>query len=198
MSYRPRRFAARAQDDRLPGLLSHPGGTVLERWIDGIARLNVRIGQAARWLLVAMVGIGVANVALRYAGRFVGVNLTSTALFEAQWYLAAAVFLLVAPYALHHDRHVRVDVAYSRLSNRAKAVVDGVGTGLFLLPFSVFAIVSAWPSVRMSIEGGEVSPDPGGLLRAPVKALVPIAFALLALQGLVQLRDAVRRYREAA
>lgn len=165
--------------------------------IGAIARLNVAVGHVVRWGLVVMVVLGSANAILRYASRELGTNLSSNGLVEAQWYLFAAVFLLAAPYTLYNNRHVRVDVLYGRLSARNQALVDLAGTVLFLMPFSVFAVVSAWPAVEQSFMIGEMSPDPGGLPRGPVKALVPLAFSLLALQGLVQLRDAWRRVREA-
>ncbi|MEN0061881.1 MAG: TRAP transporter small permease subunit [Myxococcota bacterium] len=170
----------------------------MHRLIDGITHWNVGVGHVVRWLLVIMVGIGSANAILRYASTSLGANLSSNGLIELQWYLFAAVFLLGAPYTLIRNRHVRVDVFYGRLSGRQQAWVDLGGTLGFLLPFSIFGVVTSWPLVRQSFAIGEMSPDPGGLLRWPVKALVPLAFALLALQSLAQLRDAVRRIREEA
>ncbi len=170
----------------------------MNRVIDAIARINVGVGQVVRWLLVVMVVVGSATAVLRYTSRFLSTNLSSNALSELQWYLFAAVFLLAAPYTLHHDRHVRVDVFYGRLSGRARAAIDLVGTVLFLIPFSVFAVVTAWEPVSQSFTIGEMSPNPGGLPRYPVKALVPVAFVLLGLQGLVQIRDAWRRLRAEA
>ncbi|MEM6926537.1 MAG: TRAP transporter small permease subunit [Myxococcota bacterium] len=165
----------------------------MRRVIDVISAANVAVGHIVRWLLVVMVVVGSANAGLRYASRYLGTNLSSNGLVELQWYLFAAVFLLAAPYTLQRNRHVRVDVIYGRLSPRAQAGIDLAGSLLFLVPFSVFGVLSAWPAVSQSISIGEMSPDPGGLPRYPVKALVPFAFALLALQGLVQIRDAIER-----
>ena len=55
---------------------------------------------------------------------------------------------------------------------------------LFLVPFCLFAIWISWDFVTNSLEVLERSPDPGGLPRWPLKLVVPLAFALLGLQGL--------------
>lgn len=158
-----------------------PPGIV--RWIDA---LNERIGRVVGWLVLLMVLIGAYNAVARYLGRWVGLNLSSNAYLEAQWYLFSLVFLLGAAYTLKHDDHVRVDVLYGRLSRRARAWIDLVGTLVFLLPFSVFCLWVSWPSVRNSWAVQEGSPDPGGLPRYPLKTMILVAFALLLLQGIAE------------
>jgi TRAP-type mannitol/chloroaromatic compound transport system permease small subunit len=78
--------------------------------------MNDGIGSAVAWLALLMVLFGAYNAVARYATRFVGVNLSSNALNELQWYLFSIVFLLGAAWGLRHDVHVRVDVLYGRLS----------------------------------------------------------------------------------
>lgn len=160
---------------------------VIGRLARGADRLNAALGRGASWLLLAMTLLGAANAVARYAGRWAGVNLSSNALLEAQWYLFAAVFLLAAPATLGANQHVRIDLVYARCSPRAQAAIDVLGTVLFLLPFCAFGAVTAWPAVRDSWAILEQSSDPGGLPRYPVKTLVPVAFVLLGLQGLAML-----------
>ena len=158
-----------------------------------IDRLSTGIGHAVRWLVLLMVLVGAFNAVARYAGKYVGVNLSSNALLESQWYLFAAVFLLAAPYTLLADRHVRVDVLYGRLSERGKKIVDVAGTLLFLLPLCVFGLWVSWPSVSNSWAIWEKSSDPGGLPRYPVKTLLPVGLALLLLQGLSEVAKRVKK-----
>lgn len=149
-----------------------------------IDRLNRRIGGLVAWLTLAMVLVGSFNAVVRYLDRRVGMQLSSNAYIELQWYLFSLVFLLGAPFVLRANAHVRVDVIYGRLSARAQAWIDLFGGLLFLLPFSAFALWMSIPAVRDSIGVWEDSPDPGGLRRWPIKAAVLPAFALLWLQGL--------------
>ena len=134
-----------------------------------------------------MVLIGAYNAIVRYLGRFMSSNLSSNLYLELQWYLFSVLFLLGAGYALKEDAHVRVDVIYGRLSKRARAWINVVGSVLFLLPFSVFVLFVSWPSVRNSWTIREMSPDPGGLPRYPLKAVILVCFVLLIAQGIAEL-----------
>ena len=156
------------------------------RFSRAIDRLNERLGRLIGWLTLAMVLIGSYNTVVRYLGRFLGGNLSSNAYLELQWYLFSLVFLLGAAYTFHRNAHVRVDLIYGRLSARGRAWVDLLGTVFLMLPFTGFALWVSWPSVRNSWAVREVSSDPGGLARYPIKTVILFAFALLILQGLSQ------------
>ncbi|WP_440996653.1 TRAP transporter small permease subunit [Arhodomonas sp. SL1] len=158
----------------------------LLRLAGGIDRLNMWIGKAVYWLALLMILFGVYNATVRYLGSFIGQNLSSNAYLEAQWYLFGIIFLLGAAYTLRTDGHVRVDVLYGRLSPRGQAWVDLAGSILFLVPFCFIVL---WLSVQwaaFSWQTLETSGNPGGLPRYPIKTVVPVAFALLLLQGVSQ------------
>lgn len=151
---------------------------------DGIDGVNERVGRVVYWLTLAMVVVGAFNAIARYLDRYTGLGLSSNMYIELQWYMFSLVFLLAAAYTLKHNAHVRVDVLFARLSRRGRAWINLGGTVLFLLPFCFLIIVVSWPSVLDSWARLEGSPDPGGLPRYPIKTVVPIAFALLAAQGI--------------
>jgi TRAP-type mannitol/chloroaromatic compound transport system permease small subunit len=148
-----------------------------------IDRVNAFIGRVMRWLTLAMVVVGSANAVFRYAGRFTGVDLSSNAYLESQWYLFSLVFLLAASYTLSSDSHVRVDVLFGRLSDKGRAWINLAGGILFLIPFCILMIWVSWPWVMNSFEVMEMSPDPGGLPRYPLKMVIPVTFVLLMAQG---------------
>lgn len=149
-----------------------------------VDRLNERIGAACAWLTLLMVLAGAFNAVARHVDRAAGTSLSSNAFIEAQWYMFSLVFLLGAAYTLKRDEHVRVDVLHGRLKSRAKAWIELAGATLLLLPFCGVAFWVAVPSVLTSVSIRERSPDPGGLPRYPLKAVLLVAFALLFLQGL--------------
>ena len=149
-----------------------------------IDALNDKIGAAIRWLALVMVLVGAATAILRYSARGLELSLNLTPPTEVQWYLFSLIFLLGAAYGLNHDVHVRVDVLYERLSKKGRALIDLVGTIVFLIPFSLVMLYVSWPAVSNSFSIREMSPDPGGLPRWPIKIVILVSFVLLTLQGL--------------
>jgi len=152
----------------------------------GIARaidaVNERIGRAVLWLVLAVTLISAVNALMRY-----GFGMSSNAWLEIQWYLFGAIFLLAAGYTLKHNGHVRVDVLYGRWPPRVRAWIDLLGAALFLLPLCVLMVWLSWHGFIESFQRGELSSDAGGLIRWPVRLLIPLGFALLGLQGVSEL-----------
>ncbi len=159
------------------------GLLTIARYIDG---LNRWVGRLVYWLGLLMILIGVYNATVRYLGAYIGENLASNAYLEAQWYLFGILFLLGASYTLSSNGHVRVDVLYGQLGERGRAIVDLAGTLLFLLPFCVLLTYLSIKWVSFSWQTLEMSGNPGGLPRYPIKTVVPVAFVLLGLQGVSQ------------
>ena len=151
----------------------------LSRLIDWI---NERVGKAAFWLVLVMTLISAGNASYRFI-----LHDSSNGLLEIQWYLFAAVFLLCSPYTLQKNEHVRIDVLSGKLSPRGLAVIDIIGTIFFLLPMVVAVLWLSLPLVAESYKINEYSANAGGLIRWPVKILLPIGFTLLALQGVSEL-----------
>jgi len=154
----------------------------LLRFANAVDKLNEWIGRSVAWLGLAAVLVCTANALARYA-----LNIGSNAWLELQWYFNSAVFLLIAGYALKRNEHVRIDVINSRLSERAQAWIDILGALFMLLPVAIIIAWYSWPSLASSWSINEYSSDPGGLIRWPVRALIPIAFTLLALQGVSEI-----------
>ena len=144
--------------------------------------LNERVGKGAFWLVLVMTVISAGNAVVRFTA-----NYSSNGLLEIQWYLFAAIFMLCSPYTLQKNEHVRIDVLSSKLSPRGLAVIDIIGTLFFLLPMVVVVLWLSLPLVADSFKINEMSANAGGLIRWPVKILLPIGFTLLALQGISEL-----------
>ena len=151
----------------------------LARLID---TLTERVGRLVIWLVLVATLISAGNALARYA-----LGESSNAWLEIQWYLFGGMFLLAAGYTLKHNGHVRIDIFYNRLSPRGQAWIDLAGGLLFLLPMAMLLMWLSWPMFFEAWQTQEHSPDAGGLLRWPVKLLLPLGFALLALQGVAEI-----------
>ncbi len=158
-------------------------------------RLSAAVGWLCARLVVVMVAAGALGAVLRYLAPFLGITPALNALGDVQWMLFSAVFVLGAAWALAEDAHVRVDVVYGALSPRGRAIIDLTGTLLLLLPFCALLAWASWPAVVDSVVLREGALDAGGLIRWPVKMLLPVGIALLALQGVAQAAKAVATIR---
>ena len=152
----------------------------------GIARaidaLNERIGRAVYWLVLAMVLLSAGNAIVRKI-----FSVSSNAYLEGQWYLFSAVFLLCAGYTLLKNEHVRIDIIAGRLTPKAQAWIDILGTLFFLMPMAILIMTLSWPYFMRAYTEHEISGSAGGLILWPARLLLPIGFALLVLQGFSEL-----------
>lgn len=151
----------------------------LSRAIDA---LNEKFAVVANWLVLWACLISAGNAASRYL-----FSASSNAWLEVQWYLFAGMVLLGGPYTLKMNEHVRVDLLYGMVSERTRIWIDIVGGVLFLLPICLILTYFTWPWFVESWTIGETSMNAGGLLRWPVKLMLPVGFALMALQGVSEI-----------
>ncbi|MFG6413479.1 TRAP transporter small permease subunit [Roseateles sp. DC23W] len=170
-----------------------------------IDRLNDGFGGLAAWAVLLSCFISAANAIVRY-----GLDYSSNAFLEIQWYLFAVCVMLGAAQVLRLNEHVRVDLCYSRLTGRGKVCVDLFGLVCFLLPVICYMAWLSWGlfvvklSTGMSggdsvaslglagyasklLTSGEMSSNAGGLMRWPAVLTLPLGFALVALQGVSEI-----------
>lgn len=159
-----------------------------------IDRITDGIGKLSNGLVVITIAIGFYNVLVRYIGRFIGLQLSSNTFIELQWYLFSLIFFFGFAYILQHGENVRVDFLYSNWSEKRKALVDFLGTVLFLIPFCLVGIwvttnpvLQSWGRLPDGSWGTwEISSDANGLPRAPIKTMIIVAFVLLLAQAISQ------------
>ncbi|MDX6807394.1 TRAP transporter small permease subunit [Terrihabitans rhizophilus] len=155
------------------------GLLALSRGIDAVTTF---IGRSVSWLILVVVLVSAGNAIVRKA-----FNISSNGWLEIQWYLFGAIFMLAAAWALQRNDHIRVDIISGMLSRRTRDWIDFLGHIFMLLPFTVLMVWLLIPYVRLSYTSGEYSPNAGGLLLWPAKALLLAGFVLLIAQGLSEL-----------
>jgi TRAP-type mannitol/chloroaromatic compound transport system permease small subunit len=166
-----------------------------ERFAATLDALSEHTGRAIAWLTLAMGLTGFVVVVLRYVldTGFIWMQ-------ESMTWMHGIVFMIGAAYTFKHDEHVRVDVLYRRMSDRARAIVDLAGTVFFLLPLCGYLLYETAPYVESAWRVGERSREAGGLPALYLlKAVIPLMAMLLALQGCATILRCVatlRRGRE--
>ncbi len=170
-----------------PGQLLRPlwgeGVNVLLKLSRGIDWFNSQLAVVANWLVLLAAVISAGNAASRYV-----FSESSNGWLEIQWYMFAGMVLLGAPYTLKMNEHVRVDLFYGMFaSERTQIWIDIICGVLFLLPICVILVYFTWPWFVESWNINEASSNAGGLIRWPVKLLLPVGFTLMAFQGVSEI-----------
>ncbi len=147
-----------------------------------IDALNEKIGVFCNWLVLLACIVSGGNAMVRYA-----YDTSSNAWLEVQWYMFAVIVMFGAAYTMKRNEHVRVDILYMTLGRRGQLWIDILGTLVFLLPTCAILAWLSWPFFMQSYNVFEGSSNAGGLLRWPIKLVLPLGFALVALQGLSEL-----------
>ena len=148
----------------------------------GVDWISERLGRLASLAVLLTALISAGNAFVRYL-----LDISSNGWLEIQWYLFAGMVLLGGPYTLKVNEHVRVDLFFSAVSERTRIWIDIMGCLVFLLPICVILVYFTWPWFVESWRIDETSSNAGGLVRWPVKLILPVGFALMALQGISEL-----------
>jgi TRAP-type mannitol/chloroaromatic compound transport system permease small subunit len=151
----------------------------ISRIIDNV---NKMLGVTAALAVLLACLISAGNAIIRYL-----FDASSNAWLEIQWYLFAVTVLLGAAATLERNGHVRIDLVSSLATPRTRLWIDFAGTLIFLLPAAAVLTVMSWPLFETSFAIDETSGNAGGLLRWPVKFLLPFGFFMLFLQGISEL-----------
>lgn len=160
--------------------------------IDGISDWS---GKIFSFLILAAMAVVVVEVVRRYV-----FNAPTVYALPVTIFICAATYLLSGAYALLDDAHVRIDVFYSRWSPRVRGIMDLITAPVFFIGVGVmFWVGSEW-TIKAIVLGTGWS---GAWLVPiwPVRLFIPVASALLIIQGVAKaIRDfnAVRTGMETA
>lgn len=169
-----------------------------------IERCARKLGEVTSWfafgilisvLTAVVAGAMGANEMVSWGVHIplLGDNLTINDVFDLEWHFFAVMVMAGGTYAYLDDKHVRSDLIYSGLSQRARKWVDTIGDVFLMLPFTAVMFWLSTGFVGRSFRSGEKS-DYGGMIdRFAIKSVIPIGFAIL---FIVILARVVRRFLE--
>src|ERR1700748_288987 len=147
-----------------------------------IDQINEKIGYVCNLLVLGACLVSAVNAMIRYAFGY-----SSNGWLELQWYMFAVLVMFGAAYTFKRNEHVRVEIFYLFLSERGRLWLDLIGTLVFLIPSCLLLSYLSWPVLHPAYAVGEVSSNAGGLIRWPIKFVIPSGFVMLALQGVSEL-----------
>jgi TRAP-type mannitol/chloroaromatic compound transport system permease small subunit len=157
------------------------GESLMRPWLatsSAIDSVNEKIGYVCNFLVLASCIVSAANAMIRYAFGY-----SSNGWLELQWYMFAVLVMFGAAYTFKRNEHVRVEIFYLFLSERGQLWLDLIGTLFFMIPACLLLAYLSWPFFMQAYSVGELSGNAGGLIRWPIKFVIPAGFVMLALQG---------------
>lgn len=165
----------------------------MQRLLLAVDRLSTTLGQLFAWLIVALTALITWEVISRKAGT------PHAWTFDAQVMLYGVLFMMAGAYTLAKNGHVRGDVLYGFFPPRLQAGIDLALYLLFFLPGTVAMVYAGWIYAGESFairEHSTVMVD--GPPVYPFKAFIPVAGALILLQGLAEIARCVACLRSGA
>ncbi|HEY4253325.1 MAG TPA: TRAP transporter small permease subunit [Roseomonas sp.] len=160
----------------------------------GIDRISTAIGKIFAWSIALLTVQITYEVTVRYAFA-----MPTSWGYDASYILYGILFMMSGAYALARNGHVRGDFLYRKWPVRWQAMVDLILYGLFFFPGIIAMIFAGYHFFEESLRQNEHSPfSPDGLLVWPFKALIPIAGAMLLLQGLAEVARCLQCLRGGA
>lgn len=171
------------------------------RLIDELSR---RVGLVAIWLVLFSALVSAFNAIFRYSigamiwlersyggGVFGGLvsfyTQYSNVLSESVWYMFGGMVMLGGAWTLKLNEHVRVDLFYGAISEKARTWIDLLGGLFFLMPLCILLIWFTWPWFLQAWTQNVMSNAAGGLPRWPVRLMLPLGFTVLLLQGIAEI-----------
>lgn len=152
--------------------------------IDGISTFA---GKAAAWLIMGLMTLVCVEVFKRYI-----MNMPTAWIFDASNMMYGTLFMLCGAYTLAQNGHVRGDFLYSSMRPRTQAALDLVLYIAFFLPGIAALVYAGWDYAGDSWrirEHSNVTADGPPVYH--FKAMIPLAGALLLLQGFAEIMRAI-------
>ncbi|MEM6963251.1 MAG: TRAP transporter small permease subunit [Bacteroidota bacterium] len=165
---------------------------LLKRFVSIVSLINENVGKVTAWLTTVLVVL----VCGRVLGRIIW-NTEPVWMPELEWHIFSLIFLLAAGYTLKHDKHVRVDLFYAKFSTKDKALVNLIGSLIFLIPWCLLIIGVSFDYALGSYKILEGSPNPNGLpFRFIIKFAITVGVSLLLLQALALMADSILKLND--
>lgn len=160
--------------------------------IHAIDQISKTIGHAFSWCAL-MLTLGTCyEVVVRYVFN----NPTSWA-FDLSYLMYGALFFMAGAYTLSRGGHVRADMYYRRWPDRTQAAVELVLYVLFFFPGILALMIAGWRYGIEAMRIREVSVNsPAGIPIWPLKMMISVGSALMALQGVAEVLRCVLCLRE--
>jgi TRAP-type mannitol/chloroaromatic compound transport system permease small subunit len=154
----------------------------MHSYLLAVDRFSTWVGKAGAWSVVALTVLISWEVFSRYV-----LNKPHAWVLDAQIMLYGTLFMTAGAYTLSKNGHVRGDVLYGFLKPRTQAIIDLTLYFIFFLPGVIALTWAGWIYFTESLAINEQTFSADALPLYPFKFIIPLAGAVLLLQGVVEI-----------
>ena len=154
----------------------------VQRFLYAVDEISTWAGKAAAWLIIILMSVVCVEVFKRYI-----MNMPTAWIFDLDNMLYGTAFMLCGAYTLAQNAHVRGDFLYSSMRPRMQASLDVVLYIVFFLPGVAALIYAGYDYAALAWKIGEHSMTAGGPPIYHFKSVIPVAGALILLQGIAEI-----------
>lgn len=155
----------------------------VQRFLILVDHVSTWAGKAFAWVIILLM----AAVCIEVFKRYILNDPTDWA-FSAQYMMYGVLFMMAGAYTLAQNGHVRGDFLYGSMKPRTQAWLDLILYIVFFVPGIAALVYSGWTFAHASwVIHEHVNDTANGPPVYHFKAIIPIAGALVLLQGFAEI-----------
>ncbi len=152
--------------------------SIIKYYVNTIDYISLKTGRATMYLVFVMMLILILSFVTRNI-----INIPLIWIIEMAQFVMTGYYLLGGGYSMLTDDHVRMDLIYSKLNNKTKALLDSL-TSVFLIFYLVVLFYGSISSLTYTIETKQRLFTAWAPYVWPIKSIMTFGIGLMLLQSI--------------
>ena len=151
---------------------------IIKYYVNIIDYISEKTGRATMYLVFVMMCILILSFVTRNI-----INIPLIWIIEMAQFVMTGYYLLGGGYSMLTDDHVRMDLIYSKLKDRTKAILDSI-TSVFLVTYIIILLIGSISSLTYTIETNQRLFTAWAPYVWPIKSIMTFGILLMLLQSI--------------
>ena len=152
--------------------------SIIKYYVKTIDFISLKTGRATMYLVFVMMFI----LILSFVTRII-INIPLIWIIEMAQFVMTGYYLLGGGYSMLTDDHVRMDLIYSKLKDKTKALLDSL-TSVFLIFYLVVLLIGSISSLTYTLETNQRLFTAWAPYVWPIKSIMTFGILLMLLQSI--------------
>ncbi len=152
--------------------------SIIKYYVNTIDYISLKTGRATMYLVFVMMFILILSFVTRNI-----INIPLIWIIEMAQFVMTGYYLLGGGYSMLTDDHVRMDLIYSKLKDKTKALLDSL-TSVFLIFYLVVLLIGSISSLTYTLETNQRLFTAWAPYVWPIKSIMTFGILLMLLQSI--------------